>query len=107
MKEERYHIALDDYEQGIVIRSLNDERTSLIEQDNLPEKVIEAFIEKIWVSKDEFRWYIRTGVKNPECEPVKVGAFVLKIEDAKKHQYAISTKKRVYKWFDLNVSVWV
>lgn len=75
--------------------------------DNLPEKVIEAFIEKIWVSKDEFRWYIRTGVKNPECEPVKVGAFVLTIEDAKKHQYAISTKKRVYKWFDLNVSVWV
>lgn len=75
--------------------------------DNLPEKVIEAFIEKIWVSKDEFRWYIRTGVKNPECEPVKVGSFVMTIEDAKKHQYAISTKKRVYKWVDLNVSVWV
>lgn len=75
--------------------------------DNLPEKVIEAFIEKIWVSKDEFRWYIRTGVKKPECEPVKVGSFVLTIDDAKKHQYAISTRKRVYKWVDLNVSVWV
>ena len=25
-KEELYHIALDDYEHGIVIRSLNDEK---------------------------------------------------------------------------------
>ena len=24
MKEERYHIALDDYEHGVVIRALND-----------------------------------------------------------------------------------
>lgn len=88
------------------LRKKLEEYTSF-DVDNLPEKVIEAFIEKIWVSKDEFRWYIRTGVKNPECEPVKIGAFVLTIEDAKKHQYAISTKKRVYKWFDLNVSVWV
>lgn len=23
MKEERYHVALDDYEHGIIIRSLN------------------------------------------------------------------------------------
>ena len=26
MKEELYHIALDDYEHGVVIRSLNDKR---------------------------------------------------------------------------------
>lgn len=26
MKEERYHIALDDYEHGVVIRALNFER---------------------------------------------------------------------------------
>ena len=29
-KEELYHIALDDYEHGIVIRSLNDEKTDLM-----------------------------------------------------------------------------
>lgn len=44
MKEERYHIALDDYEQGIVIRSLNDERTSLIEQDKPTEDVDDLII---------------------------------------------------------------
>ena len=27
MKEERYHIALDDYEHGVVIRALNDSKT--------------------------------------------------------------------------------
>ena len=31
-KEELYHIALDDYEHGIVIRSLNDEKTDLMNQ---------------------------------------------------------------------------
>lgn len=44
MKEERYHIALDDYEQGIVIRSLNDERTSLIEQDKPTEDIDDLII---------------------------------------------------------------
>lgn len=27
-KEKLYHIALDDYEHGVVIRSLNDEKTT-------------------------------------------------------------------------------
>lgn len=44
MKEERYHIALDEYEQRIVIRSLNDERTSLIEQDKPTEDVDDLII---------------------------------------------------------------
>lgn len=30
MKEERYHIALDDYEHGVVIRALNDTKTDLM-----------------------------------------------------------------------------
>ena len=29
MKEQRYHVALDDYEHGIIIRSLNDTKTEL------------------------------------------------------------------------------
>ena len=35
-KEEMYHIALDDYEHGIIIRSLNDEKTDLMNEANLP-----------------------------------------------------------------------
>jgi len=31
-KEELYHIALDDYEHGIIIRSLNDEKTDLMNE---------------------------------------------------------------------------
>ena len=33
MKEERYHVALDDYEHGIIIRSLNDTKTELKNRD--------------------------------------------------------------------------
>ena len=29
MKEEQYYVALDDYEHGVVIRSLNDKKTEL------------------------------------------------------------------------------
>ena len=32
MKEERYHIALDDYEHGVMIRALNDTKTDMIRQ---------------------------------------------------------------------------
>ena len=36
VKEEMYHIALGDYEHGIIIRSLNDEKTDLMDEGNLP-----------------------------------------------------------------------
>lgn len=73
--------------------------------------IVEAFIERIWVSKDEFRWYLRTG-NNAEGEfdpddHIKIGAFTLTIDDAKKYIYSFSTRRRVYKWADLNVSVWI
>ena len=32
MKEERYHITLDDYEHGVVIRALNDTKTELMNE---------------------------------------------------------------------------
>ena len=35
-KEEMYHIALDDYEHGIIIRSLNDEKTDLMNEESQP-----------------------------------------------------------------------
>ena len=31
----------------------------------------------------------------------------LTIDDAKKYIYSFSTRRRVYKWADLNVSVWI
>ena len=38
-KEKLYHIALDDYEHGVVIRSLNDEKTKLMEQGKSADAV--------------------------------------------------------------------
>ena len=77
----------------------------------IPESIVEAFIERIWVSKDEFRWYLRTGNKaEGEFDPddhIKIGSFTLTIDDAKKYIYSFSTHRRVYKWVDLNVSVWI
>lgn len=77
----------------------------------IPESIVEAFIEHIWVSKDEFRWYLRTGNNaDSEFDPddhIKIGAFTLTIDDAKKYIYSFSTRRRVYKWVDLKVSVWI
>lgn len=58
MKEERYHLVLDDYEQGVVIRALNDLRTDLISDkreidavDEVLLKVCKAPTKKIKVVK--------------------------------------------------------
>ena len=34
-------------------------------------------------------------------------SFTLTIDDAKKYLYSFSSRRRVYKWVDLNVSIWV
>ncbi len=43
-KEKLYHIALDDYEHGIVIRSLNDEKNKLREQGKSADAVDDLLI---------------------------------------------------------------
>ena len=44
MKEKLYHVALDDYEHGIVLRSLNDERTKLMEEGKASDAVDDLLI---------------------------------------------------------------
>lgn len=43
-KEKLYHIALDDYEHGVVIRSLNDEKTKLMEQGKTADAVDDLLV---------------------------------------------------------------
>lgn len=73
--------------------------------------IVEAFIEKIWVSKDEFRWYLRSGKSSSDefdlDDHIQIGSFTLTIKDAKENLYSFSTRRRVYNWKDLNVSVWI
>lgn len=44
MKEERYHIALDDYEHGVVIRALNDTKTELMNEGKSTDAVDDLII---------------------------------------------------------------
>lgn len=77
----------------------------------IPESIIEAFVQKIWVSKDEFRWYLRSGNNSSDEfnteEHIQIASFTLTIDDAKKYLYSFSTRRRVFNWKDLNVSVWI
>ena len=61
------------------------------------------------LSKDEIRWYLRTNASSADedAEHIRIGAFTLTAEDAKTYLYSFSTKRRVYNWKDLNVTVWI
>lgn len=43
-KEKLYHVALDDYEHGVVIRSLNDEKTKLMEEGKSTDAVDDLLV---------------------------------------------------------------
>ena len=44
IREEHYHLALDDYEHGIIIRSLNDTKTELIKEGKTTDAVDDLII---------------------------------------------------------------
>ena len=44
VKEEKYYVALDEYEHGVVIRSLNDEKTDLNKQGKTTDAVDDLII---------------------------------------------------------------
>lgn len=54
-KEELYHIALDDYEHGIVIRSLNDEKTDLMNEGKSIDAVDDLIIKVGTAPKKKFK----------------------------------------------------
>lgn len=63
-KEEKYYVALDEYEHGVVIRSLNDEKTDLKNQgkstdavDDLIIKIGHAPTKKFKVIEKDSRQY--------------------------------------------------
>ena len=56
-KEEMYHIALDDYEHGIIIRSLNDEKTDLMNEGKSTDALDAASIfyakSELWIDSEK------------------------------------------------------
>lgn len=44
MKEKQYFVALDDYEHGVVIRSLNDKKTELKNEGNSTDAVDDLIV---------------------------------------------------------------
>ena len=54
-KEELYHIALDDYEHGIVIRSLNDEKTDLMNEGKSTDAMDDLIIKVGTAPKKKFK----------------------------------------------------
>ena len=54
-KEELYHIALDDYEHGIVIRSLNDEKTDFMNEGKSTDAVDDLIIKVGTAPKKKFK----------------------------------------------------
>lgn len=55
MKEERYHIALDDYEHGVVIRALNATKTDLMNEGKSTDAVDGLIIKVGYAPKKKFK----------------------------------------------------
>ena len=55
MKEEKYYVALDEYEHGVVIRSLNDEKTDLKNQGKSTDAVDDLIIKIGHAPKRRFK----------------------------------------------------
>ena len=63
MKEEQFFVALDDYEHGVVIRSLNDERNDLKEEGRSTDAVDDLIIKIGHAPKKKFK-----VIEKPEQE---------------------------------------
>lgn len=55
MKEDKYFIVLDDYEHSILIRSLNDEKTSLKSNNRSTDALDDLLIKVALAPKKKFK----------------------------------------------------
>ncbi len=55
MKEKKYYLALDEYEQNIVIRALNELRNALIAEGKYTDAVDELIVKTAYAPNSKFK----------------------------------------------------
>ena len=81
------------------------------EMHEIPDGIIDAFVEKIVVHKDGFDWYLRgCGAEDGGCESTNGNMLLREMtftkEDAKEYLYAIDNRRRIHRWADINVKIY-
>lgn len=112
--------------------SLNDYVNTEYEHE-VPDAILEAFIERIVVCENTFEWYLRSSAyealadkkHESEIERIKrllsstehdkvsmknrvlLDSFQITREEAIRYQYSIDVRRRVYRWKDINVNIYI
>ena len=81
------------------------------EMHEIPDGIIDAFVEKIVVRGDGFDWYLRgCGAEDGGCESTNGNMLLREMtftkEDAKEYLYAIDNRRRIHRWVDINVRIY-
>lgn len=107
-KQEEERIADDGWELHFEdLKSTLESYVDFGDELDVPESIVEGFIEKIVVGQDSFDWYLRIKSDNKKVEEVqKLASFTINLEQAKEYLYKFSTRKRVHKWHDITVNLW-
>jgi len=111
-EEERRSAEKLDKRVRSLIDGLNSELGHIDDEMlEIPDGIIDAFVEKIVVHKDGFDWYLRgCGAMDREGE-IENGDVLLREmtftkEDAKEYLYAIDNRRRIHRWVDINVRIY-
>ena len=137
---------VENYKDKLEVLGYAMQQYTVPDQKDVPPSVIEAFVERIVVSKDGFDWYLRFAgdsssplrctldgkrrstttiqVSEGDSPPFlhsgtgrdqrvkekrfrKVISFTVTKDDAKRHLYQCATSRRVLRWADLNVNLYI
>lgn len=76
------------------------------EMHEIPDGIIDAFVEKIVVRGDGFDWYLRgCGAEDDGYESANGNMLLREMtftkEDAKEYLYAIDNRRRIHRWVDI------
>ena len=82
----------------------------------VPETIIEAFTRRIILSADGFNWYLKSDRENDENDALAkfdpsryttIRSLRITIDDAKEYVYSFSSRRRVHRWKDITVNLWI
>ncbi|MBQ1752941.1 MAG: hypothetical protein II109_05980 [Paludibacteraceae bacterium] len=97
-----------NYEERIsTLRQCLEHYLDFRTDDDIPEQVVGAFVDKIVVHDSSFDWHLRYNGSGTAPQHTHIGAFTLHLDDAKAYLYAKSTKHRILKGRDLHVKVYL
>ncbi len=105
-EKEKKQQKIKDYKLDLDLLYKTLENYVVSNGEKVSPAVVESYVEKIIVHKNQFDWYLRRFDENSDYEPVEVATLKISKDEARDYLQSFPYTRRLQRWQDITIKVY-